>query len=150
MPLAKILATGEATRWVRGAVDVETNGWACHDITLDINAFLREAFVKDGVLVAASAHTTASLIVQENADPDVQADLVAHLSRLAPPDAPYVHGEEGPDDMPGHIKAAITGHTATLLVADGSLLLGQWQSVYLVEHRHAPRTRTIWMHFTGS
>lgn len=144
------VASGAVDRWVRGRLDVETRGQACHDVTAAIDDWLAQVDAADGLLVAASLHTTASLMVQENADPDVQRDLVDALARLAPSDARYRHGLEGPDDMPGHIKAVLTGQSAALVVADGRLLLGQWQAVYLLEHRDAPKNQTISMYYIGS
>lgn len=143
------LAEGSAPRWVRGELAVETRGPACHDVTAAVNAFLRDIGAGTGALCAVCQHTTASLVVQENADPDVQRDLIDALARVAPADAPYRHNTEGSDDMPGHVKAAVTGHAAPLLVSDGRLLLGTWQALYLVEHRTAPHTRRVWLHYTG-
>ena len=99
--------------------------------------------VTNGVLHLFLQHTSASLVIQENADPDVQRDLIAHFGRLAPEDAPYAHTAEGPDDMPAHIKAALTSNALTIPFADNRLLLGTWQGIYVFEHRRSPQTRRI-------
>jgi secondary thiamine-phosphate synthase enzyme len=95
-------------------------------------------------------HTSASLTIQENADPDVQRDLMAALDRLAPRDAGYVHTVEGPDDMPSHIRAMLTGVSLSIPVLDGRLDLGTWQGLYLIEHRDAPHRREIVLHVIGA
>ena len=95
-------------------------------------------------------HTSASLTIQENADPDVQADLMAALDRLAPQDAPWVHDVEGPDDMPAHVKTMLSGVSLHVPVIGGKLALGAWQGIYLVEHRQAPHSREIVLQFVGS
>ena len=95
-------------------------------------------------------HTSASLVIQENADPDVQADLVTALRRLAPADGPWVHTAEGPDDMPGHIKTMLTGVSLHVPVRGGALALGTWQGIYLVEHRARPHRREVILQFVGS
>ena len=95
-------------------------------------------------------HTSASLTIQENADPDVQTDLVSALDRLAPQDAPWIHDVEGPDDMPAHVKAMLTGVSLQVPVTQGKLALGTWQGIYLIEHRRAPHSREIVLQFTGS
>ena len=95
-------------------------------------------------------HTSASLTIQENADPDVQTDLVSALDRLAPEDAPWVHDVEGPDDMPAHVKAMLTGVSLNVPVLQGRLALGTWQGIYLVEHRRRPHSREVVFQFIGS
>jgi secondary thiamine-phosphate synthase enzyme len=95
-------------------------------------------------------HTSASLTVQENADPDVRTDLVTALRRLAPADAPWVHDVEGPDDMPAHVKTMLTGVSLHVPVTAGALALGTWQGIYLAEHRARPHRREVLMHFIGS
>ncbi len=95
-------------------------------------------------------HTSASLAIQENADPDVQTDLVTALRRLAPEDAPWVHVTEGPDDMPAHVKAMLTGVSLHIPVRKGALGLGTWQGIYLIEHRSAPHRREIVLQFVGT
>jgi secondary thiamine-phosphate synthase enzyme len=104
----------------------------------------------DGLLLLFLRHTSASLTVQENADPDVQTDLVTALRRLAPQDGPWVHTVEGPDDMPGHIRAMLTGVSLHVPVKGGALGLGTWQGIYLVEHRRRPHRRELTLQFMGS
>src|SRR4029078_6179332 len=109
-----------------------------------------QAGVGDGVLLVYLRHTSASLTIQENADPDVQTDLVAALDRLAPEDAPWIHDVEGPDDMPAHVKAMLNGVSLQVPVIAGKLALGTWQGIYLVEHRRRPHSREVIFQFIGS
>jgi secondary thiamine-phosphate synthase enzyme len=129
---------------------VETRGIGFTDITRDVNAFLRECKAADGALTVFLRHTSASLTIQENADPDVQADLLTALDRLAPQNAGWVHDAEGSDDMPAHIKAMLTGVSLSVPVRAGAALLGTWQGIYLIEHRRAPHRREIVLQFLGS
>lgn len=131
-----------------------THGPACHDFTRDIAGWLREIGAQDGVLTLMVRHTSCSLLIQENADPDVQADLLAWLDRIAPPaDHPSMgwitHRDEGPDDMPAHLKAAILPVSLQIPVAGGRMSLGTWQGIYLVEHRRAPHRRQVAAAFQG-
>ncbi len=120
------------------------------EITGQIAAWLGEQTVGDGLLTLFLRHTSASLVIQENADPDVQRDLEDFLAGLAPEDpALYRHRSEGPDDMPAHIKAALTQSQLSIPVEDGRLLLGTWQGIYLWEHRKHPRDREIALHLMG-
>ena len=114
---------------------VETKGEGFTDITREAARFLEECRAGEGALLLYLRHTSASLIIQENADPDVQTDLITALRRLAPGDGPWVHTVEGPDDMPGHIKSMLTGVSLHVPVHGGALALGTWQGIYLVEHR---------------
>jgi secondary thiamine-phosphate synthase enzyme len=102
-----------------------------------------------GLLTLFCRHTSASLLVQENADPDVRADLEAFFERIAPEDGAYVHDAEGPDDMPAHIRAALTQTQISIPIVDGQLALGAWQGIYVFEHRRAPHGRQIALHFIG-
>jgi secondary thiamine-phosphate synthase enzyme len=113
-------------------------------------SFAAQAGAGDGVLLVYLRHTSASLTIQENADPDVQADLVAALDRLAPEDAPWIHDVEGPDDMPAHVKAMLNGVSLQVPIAGGKLALGTWQGIYLVEHRRRPHSREVIFQFIGS
>ena len=142
---------GEAPveRMVRGRVDVATDGPGMTDVTAALSTFVRDNALRDGVLTAFVAHTTASLTIQENADPDVRSDLLAALDRLAPRGARYAHSVEGADDMPGHIKAMLCDTSIAVAVADGRLQLGTWQALYLIEHRDRRHTRTITLDFIG-
>ena len=129
---------------------VDTRGPGFSEITRDVATFLQQAGAGDGVLLAYVRHTSASLVIQENADPDVQIDLVTALERLAPADAGWVHDTEGPDDMPAHVKAMLTGISLHVPVADGVLALGTWQGLYLAEHRARPHRREVLLQFIGS
>lgn len=132
------------------ALRVATPGVGFTEITADAAGFIAQAGAGDGVLLVYLRHTSASLTIQENADPDVQADLIAALDRLAPEDAPYVHDAEGPDDMPAHVKAMLSGVSLHVPVTQGKLGLGTWQGLYLVEHRRAPHSREVMLQFIGS
>jgi secondary thiamine-phosphate synthase enzyme len=136
-------------RQVRGRLATETHGQGFTDLTPAVLAWLQAIGAGEGLLAAWSLHTTASLVVQENADRDVRRDLLDALSRLAPERGDYRHALEGPDDMPGHIKAALLSPSVTIPVAEGALALGQWQALYLAEHRHTPHRRTIRLLYVG-
>ena len=137
-------------RIARATLTVATRGTGFIDITADIADFLRRAGAGDGILFAYLRHTSASLTIEENADPDVQTDLVTALDRLAPENAPWVHDVEGPDDMPAHVKTMLTGVSLHVPVAAGALALGTWQGVYLIEHRRRPHDREVILQFIGS
>lgn len=128
---------------------IPTSGQGFTDVTAALSAFVATQAVTTGLLTLWCRHTSASLIVQENADPDVRADLLDFLRRLVPENARYRHADEGPDDMPAHIKAALTLTQLSIPVADGRLVLGTWQGVYLWEHRTAPHRREIVLHLLG-
>jgi len=129
---------------------VETNGEGFTEITRDVARFVTEAGAGEGVLLAYMRHTSASLTIQENADPDVRTDLVTALHRLAPADAGWVHDTEGPDDMPAHIKTMLVGISLHVPVTGARLALGTWQGIYLVEHRTRPHRREVVLQFVGS
>lgn len=129
---------------------VETQGQGFTDITADVAAFLAQAKAGEGTVLVFLRHTSASLTIQENADPDVQTDLLSALSHLAPESAPWVHDVEGPDDMPAHVKAMLTGVSLQVPVAGGKLALGTWQGIYLIEHRRRPHGRDVTLQFIGS
>ena len=130
---------------------MNTNGQKLYEFTDQaINWIMKNNF-KDGILNLNIQHTSASLIVQENADPDVQTDLINYFNKLAPMDnSLYNHTTEGKDDMPAHIKSSLTNNQITLSVKNGKLILGTWQGLYLFEHRLAPQSRKILFHFLGS
>jgi secondary thiamine-phosphate synthase enzyme len=128
---------------------IETPGPAIIEFTREAAGFLQQAQAGDGTLTAFVRHTSASLTIQENADPDVRRDLITALQRLAPENAGWVHDTEGPDDMPAHIKAMLTGVSLTVPVEAGRMLLGTWQDLYLIEHRRAPHSRAITLQFIG-
>jgi len=129
---------------------VDTPGTGFVDITGNAASFIEQAGTGDGVLLIYLRHTSASLTIQENADPDVQSDLIAALDRLAPEDAPWIHDVEGPDDMPAHVKAMLNGVSLHVPVVAGKLALGTWQGIYLVEHRRKPHSREVIFQFIGS
>jgi secondary thiamine-phosphate synthase enzyme len=129
---------------------VETAGEGFTDITREAIRFVEQSGGRDGALLIYLRHTSASLTIQENADPDVQTDLTTALRRLAPEDAPWVHATEGPDDMPGHVKGMLTGVSLHVPVRGGALRLGTWQGIYLVEHRARPHRREMVLQFVGS
>lgn len=128
---------------------VETRGEGLVEITRDVVRFIEEIDAGDGVLFAYLRHTSASLVIQENADPDVRADLTMALRRLAPENAGWVHDVEGPDDMPAHVKAMLTGISLHVPVIDAALGLGTWQGIYVVEHRARPHRREVILQFIG-
>jgi secondary thiamine-phosphate synthase enzyme len=129
---------------------LDTPGAGFTDITSHAANFIAQVGAGEGVLLVFLRHTSASLTIQENADPDVQADLVSALDRLAPEDAPWIHDVEGPDDMPAHVKAMLNGVSLHVPVTGGALALGTWQGLYLVEHRRRPHSREIVLQFMGS
>jgi secondary thiamine-phosphate synthase enzyme len=132
------------------ALMVETRGEGFVEITRDLAAFLQQVGAGNGILLAYLRHTSASLVIQENADPDVQTDLVTALRRLAPADAGWVHDTEGPDDMPAHVKAMLNGVSLHVPVAGGKLALGTWQGIYVAEHRARPHRREVQLSFIGA
>ena len=138
----QIIATGELT--------IDTRGTGLVEITRDAARFIADIRAADGALFLYLRHTSASLLIQENADPDVQRDLVTALSRLAPEDAGWIHDAEGPDDMPAHVKAMLTGISLQVPVIGSALGLGTWQGLYLAEHRAAPHRRIVILQFLGS
>jgi secondary thiamine-phosphate synthase enzyme len=131
-------------------LQVETRGAGFIDISRDAAAFIAEIAAGEGALLVYLRHTSASLTIQENADPDVQRDLLTALDRLAPEDVPWVHDIEGPDDMPAHVKAMLNGVSLHVPVSAGKLALGTWQGLYLIEHRRAPHRREVVLQFIGS
>ena len=129
---------------------VETSGAGFIDISREVAKFLREAGAREGVVTLFIRHTSASLTIQENADPSVLADLTTAVDRLAPENAGWLHDTEGPDDMPAHIKTMLTSVSLQIPVLNGKLALGTWQAVYLIEHRVRPHRREIVLQFAGS
>ena len=129
---------------------IDTNGQKLYEFTDRTLNWINKNNFKDGILNLSIQHTSASLIVQENADPDVQTDLLNYFDNLAPMNNKlYTHTIEGKDDMPAHIKSALTNNQISLSINNGKLLLGTWQGIYLFEHRLNPQTRTIIHHFLG-
>ena len=130
-------------------LEVVTRGKGLYEVTRDVRRFVEESGLVTGLLTVFCRHTSASLLIQENADPDVQHDLKVFFEGVAPEGADYVHRAEGPDDMPAHIRAALTQVQLTIPLAAGRLTLGTWQGLYLFEHRRAPRRRSIALHVIG-
>ena len=133
-----------------GSMAVQTTGPGFTDLSGDLARWLRDQGAGDGLLTIFLRHTSASLTIQENADPDVLKDLADALDRLAPRTHPYRHGLEGPDDMPAHIRTMVTATSLPVPVRGGRMLLGTWQAVYLVEHRDRPHDREIALHYSGT
>lgn len=129
---------------------VETRGKGLVDITAQAAGWTTAQGIASGVLTVFCRHTSASLLIQENADPDVRSDLERYFEKIAPEDpARYVHGIEGPDDMPAHIRTALTQVSLSIPVADGRPMLGTWQGLYLFEHRRHGHRREVVLHLTG-
>ena len=130
--------------------EMNTNGQKLYEFTEQANDWVKRNSFKNGILNLNIQHTSASLIIQENADPDVQTDLINYFNKLAPMDnSLYTHITEGKDDMPAHIKSSLTNNQITLSVKNGKLILGTWQGLYLFEHRLANQSRKIMFHFLG-
>ena len=129
---------------------INTDGQKLYDFTSETLKWVNESNFKNGIINLSIQHTSASLIVQENADRDVQTDLVNYFDKLVPMNNKlYIHTTEGKDDMPAHIKSVLTNNQISLSIQDGNLLLGTWQGIYLFEHRLKSQTRTIIHHFIG-
>ncbi|MBK5959107.1 secondary thiamine-phosphate synthase enzyme [Rhodoplanes elegans] len=128
---------------------VATKGEGFVDITDEARRFVEGVGGRHGTLLLFMRHTSASLTIQENADPDVRTDLVTALDRLAPRDAGWVHEAEGPDDMPAHVKTLLTGVSLAVPVVGGRLALGTWQGIYVAEHRARPHRREVVLQFLG-
>lgn len=137
------------TRRFAMVLTVETTGRGFTDITDAVADFLGEVGGQDGEVSVFCRHTSASLTIQENADPDVRVDLLTALDRLAPEDAGWVHDMEGPDDMPAHVKTLLSGVSLAIPVMGGHMALGSWQGLYLIEHRARPHRRELVVAFTG-
>lgn len=120
-----------------------------HEISDDVRSFVAETGIREGLLTLFCRHTSASLLIQENAAPAAQRDLEAYFDRIAPEDGPYEHDEEGPDDMPAHLRAALTATQLTIPVQGGHLALGIWQGIFLFEHRRSTPERQIALHLIG-
>jgi secondary thiamine-phosphate synthase enzyme len=131
-------------------LSVATSGEGFFDITADVARFLKEIGAWEGAVLIYLRHTSASLVIQENADPDVRTDLVTALNRLAPDDAGWVHDVEGPDDMPAHVKSMLNGVSLQVPVDRGEMALGTWQGIYLAEHRTTAHQREVVLQFSGS
>jgi secondary thiamine-phosphate synthase enzyme len=139
-----------ATAIVTSLVTIETPGAGFVDLTAEVAKFVKDAGAREGAVTLFIRHTSASLTIQENADPSVLDDLMTVLDRLAPEDAGWTHDTEGPDDMPAHVKTMLTATSLHVPVLQGGLALGTWQAIYLIEHRARPHRREIVLQFTGA
>jgi len=145
-----VIRTARLETVASAVLSVETPGEGFVEITGEVARFLHNIKARDGVALLYLRHTSASLVIQENADADVRTDLVTALARLAPEDAGWVHEVEGPDDMPAHVKSMLNGVSLHVPVAFGKMALGTWQGIYLAEHRRAPHRREVMLQFLGS
>ena len=137
-------------RQLSETLDIQTNGQRLIEITNKISDFVHQSEINTGIINLSILHTSASLLVQENADPDVLKDLLSYFDKLVPMNPKlYVHGIEGKDDMPAHIKTALTQTHLTLSIQENSLALGTWQGIYLFEHRLQSHHRKVLMHIIG-
>jgi secondary thiamine-phosphate synthase enzyme len=139
-----------ATTIVSSLLTVQTSGRGFTDLTAEVVKFVKEAGAKEGAVTLFIRHTSASLTIQENADPTVLADLTTALDRLAPEDAGWRHDTEGPDDMPAHVKTMLTATSLHIPVLGSAPALGTWQAIYLIEHRRRPHRREIVLQFVGA
>jgi secondary thiamine-phosphate synthase enzyme len=144
------LSTVAADTIVSSLLTVQTPGAGFVDLTAEVAKFAGEVSAQAGAVTLFIRHTSASLTIQENADPSVLDDLVTALDRLAPEDAGWTHDTEGPDDMPAHVKTMLTAASLQIPVLNGKLALGTWQAVYLIEHRTRPHRREIVLQFIGA
>lgn len=136
---------------VQHEISLRTRGKGLHDVTRDLASWVQAQEINTGLLVVFLRHTSASLLIQENADPDVLDDLDTFFDRLVPRSGQaYRHSTEGPDDMPAHIRAALTQTQLSIPVVDGQLGLGTWQGLYVYEHRDAPHIRRLLLHLMGT
>jgi secondary thiamine-phosphate synthase enzyme len=129
--------------------EVSTRGQRLYEVTLAISEWVRQQRMQTGLLTIFCRHTSASLLIQENADPTVRSDIEAYFDRIAPEGGPYQHDSEGSDDMPAHLKTALTQVQLSIPVIEGTLGLGTWQGIYLFEHRTRPHRREIVLHLIG-
>ena len=143
-------STVRATTIVSSLLTVQTSGRGFTDLTAEIAKFVKDAGAKEGAVTLFIRHTSASLTIQENADPSVLADLQTALARLAPENAGWSHDTEGPDDMPAHIKTLLTSVSLQIPVVNGEMVLGTWQAIYLIEHRARPHRREVVLQFIGT
>jgi secondary thiamine-phosphate synthase enzyme len=134
---------------VTSSLTIVTPGRGLIDVTDRVAAFVREQSIETGLLTAFCRHTSASLLIQENADPDVLRDLETFFRKIAPEGDHYRHDDEGPDDMPGHIRSALTQSSLSIPAVDGRLALGTWQAIYLYEHRAVSHRRELALHLIG-
>jgi secondary thiamine-phosphate synthase enzyme len=143
-------STVSANTIVSSLLTVQTSGRGFVDLTAEIAGFVNDAGAREGAVTLFIRHTSASLTIQENADPSVLGDLMTALDRLAPENAGWRHDTEGPDDMPAHIRTMLTATSLQIPVLRGELALGTWQAIYLIEHRRRPHRREIVLQFMGA
>jgi secondary thiamine-phosphate synthase enzyme len=143
-------STVAATTIVSSLLTVQTSGRGFTDLTAEVAKFAGDSGAKEGAVTLFIRHTSASLTIQENADPTVLVDLTTALDRLAPEDAGWRHDSEGPDDMPAHVKTMLTSTSLHIPVLKRELALGTWQAIYLIEHRARPHRREIVLQFVGA
>lgn len=136
-------------RQAQHVLTVATKGKGLVEITREVAAWVSQQRIDSGLLTLFCRHTSASLVIQENADPDVRTDLQSFFEDIAPESRAYVHDTEGPDDMPAHIRTALTGVQLSIPLAQGALMLGTWQGIYLFEHRARPHRREVVLHLIG-
>jgi secondary thiamine-phosphate synthase enzyme len=144
------LSTVSASSVASSLLTVQTPGAGFVDLTAEVAKFVSEVAAKEGAVTLFIRHTSASLTIQENADPSVLDDLMTALDKLAPEDAGWTHDTEGPDDMPAHVKTMLTATSLHVPVLHGELALGTWQAIYLVEHRSRPHRREVVLQFAGT
>ena len=154
MTLSKILSrtppsTVSANSVVTSRLTLQPRGLGFVDITDEAARFVEEIGAREGVLTLFIRHTSASLTIQENADPSVLADLSTVLAKLAPENAKWTHDAEGPDDMPAHVRTMLTATSLQIPVLNGEMMLGTWQAIYLIEHRRLPHNREVVLQFVG-
>ncbi len=150
MPKVETLSEGSAARQASGRLTVETRGQGFTEITEAVSRWVAGTGMRLGLLTVFCRHTSASLLIQENADPDVRRDLLTAFDRLAPRNSAYIHSAEGPDDMPAHIRTMLSGSSLSIPVVEGRMVLGTWQGIYLVEHRDSPHRRDLIFHLIGA
>ena len=143
-------STVQATSISTALLTVPTSGRDFVDLTAEAAKFIKDVHAREGAVTLFIRHTSASLTIQENADPSVLVDLATALSRLGPENAGWTHDTEGPDDMPAHVKTMVTGTSLQVPVLNGRLVLGTWQAIYLVEHRKRPHRREVVLQFVGA
>jgi secondary thiamine-phosphate synthase enzyme len=144
---APVIVTADTV--ASSVLTVQTSGAGFVDVTRDVAKFLAEIAAREGALTVFIRHTSASLTIQENADPSVLVDLMTILDRLAPQDFGWTHDTEGPDDMPAHVRTMLTATSLHVPVMEGRMALGTWQAIYLIEHRARPHAREVVVQFVG-
>ncbi len=141
---------GNSLRQALGTLSIDTPGQGLHEVTSPVAGWLGAQSMSEGLLTIFCRHTSASLLIQENAAPAVRRDLQRWIARLAPESAGYEHDDEGPDDMPAHLRSVLTGVQLVIPVMAGGLALGTWQGIFLFEHRRRPHRRSLALHLIGA